>query len=264
MKKFILLIALMTGCSNGSLPKYALISQLRVLGLKATAPEIAPGDTIPSVSALVLDPDGNGRTVSYDWVGCLEMATSDSTRFTCEGATDRVSLGTGTTSSAGVVTVPATILSTVSTSRAFNGINYIVAVTVTASSESIKAFKRIVISSNPTKNTNPTLTSIQRNNVSLSNGDPVGAETDLVANITNGSYENYNYMNAGSQVQPSTEDLLITWFYTEGTMDVARTFSRNNRNHWNPPGAKQRSNVTLAIVIHDGRGGSDWKTVNLQ
>ncbi len=262
--KYTILFLFLLGCAGDQLPKYALVNNLRVLGLKAATPEISPGGTIGVVSALVLDPDGGGRTITYEWVGCLETTTSSTTRYTCENATDRVSLGSGSSSTGGVVTIPATALDNFSTSRAFNGINYIVAVTVTAGSETIRAFKRIVISTNPTKNSNPTISGIIRAGATLANGNSMGTATDLTADISNASYETYTYKDSGGTSQTSQEDILITWFYTEGSMDVSRTFGRNHLNHWIPPTTKQRTNVTLAIVINDGRGGIDWQSVNLQ
>ena len=257
-------LLLLGGCSGDVLPKYALVSELRVLALKAVTPEISPGGTIGVVSALVLDPDGGGRTVTYSWVGCYEGLTASTSRFTCDDAADRVSLGTGTSSTGGIVTVPATALDGLSATRSYNGINYIVAVTVTAGSESVMAFKRIVISSKGIKNANPSITSLTRAGVALNNGDALGGETDLTLNVAAGGYESYQYKDASGGLQTSTEDLLITWFHTEGEMDVSRTFGGNQVNHWKPPGVKGRTNVTLAVVIHDGRGGIDWKQVDLQ
>jgi hypothetical protein len=258
-------ILVITGCSESKLPKYNLVSSLRVLAMKSALPEVNPGDPIPVVTTLVLDPDGGGRAITYAWVGCMELPTTAPSRLQCTDAPDKISLGSATASTPGANTIPATALTGVSTAQAFNGVNYIVSLTVTAGSETVTAFKRIVVSSKTTKNSNPSITALTRNGVTLNDGDAVGSgATTLAATIPTSSYENYTFMDAGLTGHNVSEDLLITWFTTDGTMDTARTFAGKQSNGWTAPSPKTRTTVQLAVVIHDGRGGIDWKTISLQ
>lgn len=262
---FLIVFTLFSACTGTPLPKYALVSNLRIIALKATSPEVSPGDPLPAVSSLVLDPEGGGRTVTYAWVGCVEPVSSAATRYDCEGAADKVSLGSGTSTTAGAINIPATMLALLPTSKAYNGYNYIVSLTVTAGSDSHTAFKRIVVSTKPTKNTNPTVNSFKRNGTSLTNGDAVNSgDQTLTIDVAPADFEAYSYYDANGNLKNSTEDILVTWYITEGTIKTARTFGGNFTNTWTPPSPKARPQVSLAVVIHDGRGGSDWKTVNLQ
>ncbi|MDZ4676759.1 MAG: hypothetical protein SGI74_04540 [Oligoflexia bacterium] len=254
-----------TACTESKLPKYNLVNSLRILAMKSTAPEVSIGDAIPVVSALVLDPDGAGRTITYTWVGCRELPTSSSTRFQCVDAPDKISLGSATTSNAGAETIALTMLALVSAAQAHNGVNYIVSLTVTAGSETVTAFKRIVVTSKATKNNNPSVTALTRNTVTLADNDLIGTGTvTLEATIPSASYENYTFMDALNNTRNVQEDILITWFQTEGTMEATRTFSGDKNNQWTAPAPKTRSLVQLTVVLHDGRGGTDWKTIILQ
>lgn len=264
MKKYLLLILMLTSCQGVQLPKYGKLEKLRVLALKATSPEVSPGANIPVVSALVYDPDN--RPITYEWYGCSEALTTDPKRFDCDLASDKISLGTGTSSS-GTSTISTTYLLGQSTIKKFNGINYIVSVIISAGTDSVRAFKRITVSDSTktTKNSNPTLNYLTRENVQLNNNDSVGSTAStLLLNVSAGSYESFTYLDSQGVSKSSTEDLLLTWFYSEGEMYQDRTFGGNLQNIWTPPNPKVRANVTLSVVAHDERGGTDWVTITLQ
>ncbi|MEQ1876231.1 MAG: hypothetical protein ABL958_06265 [Bdellovibrionia bacterium] len=259
--KYLLLLLLIAGCSEEK-SKYATVSKLRVVGLRTAVPEISPGGTISSVEALVLDPDGNGRPLTYQWAGCMEPLLEHA--FDCEGAADRVDLGTGATSVGGVIVIPPTALDALPPFRAFNGINYLVVLKVDAGNESVKSFKRIVVSTNPAKNSNPDIISLARNGTVLGSPDAfVSGEFTLTSALSAGSSENYTYMDAQGSQKAGTEDILLTWFHTEGDMKTSRTFGGDLDNQWKID-SKSRTTISLVVVIHDGRGGSDWVQVDLQ
>jgi hypothetical protein len=64
----LLLIAVSAPACLEPLPTPSRVDDLRVLGVRATPPEVPPGATV-SLDALVVDPQG--REISYAWYACL-------------------------------------------------------------------------------------------------------------------------------------------------------------------------------------------------
>src|SRR4051812_11454289 len=61
--------ALLAGGCDKALPDRALVTSLRVLGVRAEPPEAAPGMTI-HLDALIADPGGDGRSLKRAWAIC--------------------------------------------------------------------------------------------------------------------------------------------------------------------------------------------------
>jgi len=180
------------GC-NDDLPVPSRVDGLRVLGIQADPPEVAPGDTV-SLKALLVDADG--RSIEAAWTACvvpergtgplggagetgegggagyglndggtcLEMATIDPSAV--------MDLGSGTETT---LTIPADFLDTWSnTAQAYGlpidnplppsaieglhsiaGVNLTVTLVVTAGDDTLVALKRINVSTATDKNENP-------------------------------------------------------------------------------------------------------------
>ncbi len=67
-RALLLVLAVSSGCTPEDFPVESLVDRLRMLGITASPPDLAPGETT-QLTALVLDPTRPGRPTTF-WLGC--------------------------------------------------------------------------------------------------------------------------------------------------------------------------------------------------
>lgn len=250
------------GCNKNDLPDYNRLGGLRVLALKASAPESSVGSSV-TVTPVVSDLDGHGRAVTYTATGCTDPGVGFGATPSCQNVPDRTVLGSGTinpqpssfTLASGAVTftVPATVLLGRNTTEQFNGVNYLVVYEFRAGDQVLSAFKRVRVSTNPVKNSNPTLSDIQVNGTSLT---ALPSEHVTVTPVLT-TPESYSVMGTNGALVTNQEVLTTTWFISEGSFDRQRT-DESGTNGFSPGQRSLDHDVVMVVVTHDDRGGEDF------
>lgn len=239
------LTALATGCGFESADP-AVVTDLRILAVRADPPEAGPGDTV-TMSALAADPYGNGRTIGYTW-GLCQLEIGD-------GVSD-CSLDTAlvlSNDAQASVDVPTDILDGVPSDF---GVDVFVLLVIEAGDETDEAIKRVRITVDPS-NTNPTLDAVS---VDGDTGDPVtaiaGGKLVLEATATPESLETYEVDG-----QTLSEEMRFSWLITEGSLlrNVSYSAEGTGETEWNLEAAP----ATLWVVLRDQRGGVDWTSRQL-
>lgn len=260
----LVILVVLAGCDRSDLKDQSLLTELRVLAVVLDTPEVSPGAVV-NVTPFVSDVNGGGRALTYSAEGCVDPGLAVGADFTCVGRPDRVTLATDQplplagpnyTGNAPTfaVTVPNTILDNRGPIVANNGYAYLVFYTVKApNGANVRVLKRIFASTRTVKNTNPAITG------ATADGNPLGAlpttTTALKLTLTAGSKESYTFLDSNGQSVAKTEDLLVSWFVTDGELDPIQEDS-DEAIDWGPPGAAPTGrNIVLVAVVRDRRGG---------
>ena len=233
-----------------------LVDDLRVLAIRATPPEAAPGATV-QIDALVADPKGGGRAVSAAWGICTPDFVKGVSSCAEPGRT--LPAGVGTSLS---FTVGAGALDTVPPEQQLRGIDLFLVVSAHADANNAEpardviAFKKLRVSTSPTPNRNPKLI---RFALGGDGSGPYAAApgevVELEVSATLDSYE--SYVDATGMQQK--EGLKFSWLQTAGEYDTSINFQDADgavRNRW--IAHKGAPPATLWVVARDGRGGVAW------
>lgn len=284
-----LLVAL-SGCGQNNLPDYINLGTLRVLAMKADQPEVDPS-TSPTVTITPVVSDLNaGRTLTYTAVGCIDPGVGYGATPTCagggtplgNGTIDTTTLDTTTHTNTGAaptisVPIPSTILTNPArdTVDSYNGVAYLVVYTLSAAANSnagatqLVSFKRIIASTRPIKNTNPSITAVNVGSQSLSSFLSTltypysGTAPGLTPAFSANSVETYTQMNSDQSISTITETLITTWFISDGSMEFYRT-TGTDTDTWTPPSALPTApgggarGILFVAVTRDGHGGEDY------
>ena len=154
-----------------------------------------------------------------------------------------------------MVNIPATILAQRSAADQYNGVNYLVTYKLSAGSEVVQSFRRILVSeaTKTTKNNNPQTTAILANGVALTTL-PAGA-VGLSMSYTAGSLETYDSKKSDLSLVNSTESLATTWFRTDGELEFYRTVNSDTTTFTPPATAPSGRQALIVGVTRDDRGG---------
>ncbi len=275
-------LVLLTACGDDNLPKYTLLDRFRVLALEADTPEVSPGATV-TITPYLSDPGGSGRSISYSVESCVDLGVNLGATPTCDGNPSRVVVVmggtqaapgtaphyTGTTGTIGIAVPSSAVIFTDprtggvrTTNEQYNGVNYLMIYRATAGSETVSAFKRIVVSSRTTKNANPSLTEIQFNGVTAASAAAPAApnKVRLDASVGGGSTEIYSYRDSDGVLANRSEELLVSWFVTQGSLLRSRT-DAGESNEYTPSDAPLSATTTFVAVLRDDRGGTSVRTI---
>jgi hypothetical protein len=262
------IFCIFSGCSSNDFGKYNEIRSFRVLALKASAPEVSTGAS-PTITPVVSDIDGNGRTITYSVEACSDPGIGFGATPSCSGASDQTNLGTFNSSAlnsgnyytsaltALTVTIPSTALSNRSTIEQYNGVAYIVIFTFTLGGTQVKAFKRIIVSTNPTKNNNPSLSDLKYGSQTGSSATVLISDTaaSIFPTFSGTSRETYSSLTSTGETVTSVEDLDLTWFTTDPEFSLQRTTNDEANGLKNGAGIRPKA---IVVVVRDGRGGEDF------
>lgn len=169
-------IFVVTGCAD-PLPRPSLVIGLRLLAITTDSPEAKPGQTV-TITPLVVDTEQ--RAINYEWAACVVPATADDDEADYDnedcllrlanGESGVSYLGTGVTAE---YTVPAGFFddpSVVADAYGFDeeippalqvvlaaliGVEVTISVDVTVEGETLRAFKRLKVSTSLMPNANP-------------------------------------------------------------------------------------------------------------
>ncbi len=252
----------------------AIVDKLRLLAARAEPPEISPGQTA-ALDALVIDPKGGGRSLTYTWLACdpdlnnfygTVCSNGDRLRDLAALARDPSvhSLGTAPTASYAAS-------SQIFAGRAsddplrFFGVSAEILLVVSPGTfeqaaagtvESQTAFLRVAVSELPSaiQNANPTFID------ATATGSPLLLTMTAPPSAAQTFFELDPTVPEGYRERP--EGLFVRWYATAGVFTA-----RPDLDDGTPPVKGRAMNIdaptgtTVAVVLRDGRGGVAWKRV---
>ena len=161
----------------------------------------------------------------------------------------------------------ATIFASRSSADQYNGVAYLVFYSISVpNGPSINSFLRVIVSSSDKaqKNQNPAIMSVDLNDNPIAGTFPMPASAaDFRATFPASSEEAYQVMQHDGSVTTHTEEMITTWFISDGEFDFTRTLG-NSENSWSPPAAKPANRgVVLLVVTRDERGGAAFQKIEM-
>jgi len=278
----LILAAATAACGKDDMPKYQSLGDLRILDVLVDKPEASPGDLV-TFTPILSDLYGSGREINYTVQACIDPGLAYGADPVCTG-TDTISIPTST------VTIPAgtdrtytdmvtsftltmpdeiTMFAGRSNADKYNGVVYLVQYNIwVTNGPAINSFLRVFVSdaAKTQKNQNPSITSLDLNDNPISSATtsiPMPAASNFRVISPQTSSETYTAMQPDGSLLTRTEEMLNTWFVTDGEFDYSRT-TGSVENKWSPPGAKPAGrNAVIVVVTRDGRGGSAFKKIEM-
>jgi hypothetical protein len=253
-KQLSLLMLALCSCSGSEFAKYSKLGSMRVLAMIVSAPETAAGSTV-SVTPFVSYPDMSGtETLTHTAIACSDPGVSIGAEPKC--ATDIVTVlaessvtmssATKTESLASFsVAIPATYLDMLSAEAQLLGRDYLVLYTLSSSKGStVTVATRIVVSSSPEPNQNPSITDIEASGATFS----TYPESEVLI-------KSVFPTSAAEIFSTGTEELLTTWFTNYGTIANTRTVGAAETK-FSPDASRPDGAATVLVaVVRDSRGG---------
>lgn len=259
--KYLILLLLCAACGGADFQKVERLESFRVLGISTSQSEVSPGDTVNDIRVFFSDVNG-GRAISGTTVACIDPGIALGAKVNCDHDPSRVTgvynintstedqsggLFTGLAVTQASITVPSQIFVGRSAKEQSNGVGYIVIFNFDVDGKQVTAFKRIVATTRPVKNTNPS-------GSILLNGAPIAAfpnkEDKLL--LSSNSAETYDYENVDGFVEAKTEEIQVAWYITSGKLTKPKTFANEETEYQDDRAAGK---FTLVAVIRDERGG---------
>lgn len=259
--KYLILLLLCAACGGDDFNKVEKLESFRILGISTSQPEVSAGATVNDIQVFFSDVNG-GRVISGTTVSCIDPGIALGAKVNCDHDPSRVSgvynintttedqsggLFTGLATTQASLTVPAQIFVGRSAREQLNGVGYIIIFTFEVDGKQITAFKRIVATTRPVKNTNPT-------GAVLLNGAPIAAfpNKDDKLLVSSSAAETYDYENVDGVVETRTEEIQVAWYITYGKLTKPKTFANEETEYQDERSAGL---FTLVAVIRDERGG---------
>jgi hypothetical protein len=289
-----------TGCIDLKSP--SKVEEFRVLAVSADPPEIAPGEGT-RLEVLWADPDGEGRDVSFAWVGCAGLLRPPAGLESCLMLMPPVvSLAEEGGDMLDIPATPPDLLS-----YAQEGTNYMKATfiilmcaggelpaadeyesigqvddlsTLCDGGEGIAVYKTVTVSNN-TENPerNPKIESLTLDGEPLlpldqdgigtaqcAKKDGCGAAIKLAVTLTDDSFQTYEVEEDGESATVD-EGLYVSWFVTDGDVDAPTSASTTD----SPLGPyetvwkpKHEGTFTLYVAAHDFRGGASFESFEVE
>ena len=278
MKFYPLMILLLLGCGDDTFKKYAALDSFRVIAIVADTPEVADNGATVNLTPVVSDVS-EGRTIDVEIVACKDPGIDLGQEVTCEGSDSKqvitynlgnsvdINAALGAQGNTGAipdvdVTLPNGILTDINAIDQFNGINYLVLFTFKDNANGntlIRAIKRIEVSTNPTKNSNPVLAG---NSIKFSGNAPsIGTtQTDLSIDVTSGA-ETFNYLDLTDGQKQAAETTYISWFVSSGKISPNQVYT--DEIAVLKPEESAPAELVVVAVLRDGRGGVDFQVIKI-
>ncbi len=259
------------GCQSFSDPPVSFVAGLRVLGIKAEPPQIAPSAST-TVTALVVDTDGG--TPAASWSQCLLPPLPGQTVNTdcVEGlaGAELQPIGDGLTIP---FVMPEVTAASLGTPDATGGVYLPLVAAVNASSQALTAVYRLRFADATPANTNPTIADVFSVDAAgtmsaLDTSAPTavhsGGALSLTVTFTPGSAQSY----VAPDGTLTTETLTTSWFCTAGDLSFEKTSATQPVTvlHLDQRLPSSGAQIDLYAVAHDERGGTDFahRTLLLQ
>jgi hypothetical protein len=270
-----LALTVLLGCGSDTLPNFSKLEGLRILAVRAEAPETLPAAGAITIKALLYDRDG--RTLNYVASICTDPGIARGATPSCSSASDATQVASSSVTPGAnrlseitltVPNTPSTVLSTASAVEAYNGVGYLFVLQVTSAdgAASQSAFKQLVVSdaTKTTKNQNPNfnVTGILAQGVAI-NAMPT-TEITLAPSLVAGAEESYLFKVDASVTIPLTESITVTWLGSDGEFARTRSIGLSATNTFTPPTtAVSGYTPVLVAIARDPRGGVAWTSVDL-
>jgi hypothetical protein len=260
--------SLFAACGDDDLPKSTDLGGLRILAIQAgsdgAAAEYAEGQTV-QLTPYISDYNQT-RTVEFEAMWCLDPGVSYGAQPSCEGVPGATSLGNGAitfgdpnrTGAANPLPasfqIPAGLLATRLPTDQFNGVAVLFTYKLRASDgATTKSFKRVIVSNKPAKNNNPPAPAIQVAGAPLS-AYPAGP-VQVSASVAPSANEAFQEMKRDGSLTGRTEELLTSWFISDGTLELFRTIN-GQATKFEPPATKPTGRTPIIVAVtRDSRGG---------
>ncbi len=259
----------LSGCSDDELPEFTKLEKLRIIALELSNPEVSPGATVTVTPWLsdITEATGLSDSVSV----CVDPGISFGVSPTCDGNSTKVDIrtnfaltvtGSDFTGSANnfSVTIPvdAIVFATASAQDQWNGVSYLIDYRLQNSrGEQARAIRRIIVSSasKTSKNSNPIVSDIFANGVSMVSLPLAGAQVSLSTDLTTTSEEVYQVQDSKGALQLEVEKLTVTWMLTDGETEFFRTSVGESVLFTGPDAAPSGRQAHILAVVRDDRGG---------
>ncbi|MBN2498560.1 MAG: hypothetical protein JXR96_28475 [Deltaproteobacteria bacterium] len=262
------------GCGD-PFPPQTLVERLRPLAIRAEPPELGLLDEA-ELEALVADPAGDGRPITYTWAVCLFEFENTATDIPCPGPDSFFLPSEGARAR---LSMPELISWLAEQGYDLEGIGgelpddvpMLVGLEVRAGGERVRSIKRVKVrlQGDEPYNHNPALAGvrvfderIEREPFELA----AGHGYRLTPMVVEGSQE--LFLPEG-ETEQRLEDHLFSWFSTAGGFSDRRTIldvdSQGvplDANEWTAP--LEAGPVRLWLIVRDGRYGVDWLEVDLE
>jgi len=253
-----------------------LVERLRILAIRAEPPEVDMFGEV-ELSALIGDPQGEGRELGCTWAVCLFELGSAAIDISCPGPDSFYLSG-----DCGSANLRLTDLAAWLAEQGYpvddidpqnppmEELPLIVGLLVQAGEEQTRGFKRIGVrlaAKDEEFNLNPRLLGVSIGGTRWVPGDaPVevaaGQEILVVPEADESTRQLYLREEDDEE---RLEDFLFTWFTTSGEFLFRRTLleidshgQRLDTNTWKLPTDVPVPENTLWLVVRDGRYGTDW------
>ena len=259
------------GCQSFSDPPVSFVAGLRVLGIKAEPPQIAPGAST-TLTTLVVDTYGGTPTAS--WSQCnLPPLPGQTVNTDCVDGSAGAALqpiGDGLTIP---FVMPQVAAASLGAPDATGGVYLPLVAAVEASPQTLTAVYRLRLADDAPANTNPTIADV----ISV---DAAGAMSALDAatpmlvhsgealslSVTFAPDSAQTYTAADGTV--TTETLTTSWFCTAGDLSFEKTSATQPETvlHLDQRLPSAGAQIDLYAVARDERGGTDFahRTLLLQ
>lgn len=269
----------LAGCADNDFKDFNRLDSLRVLALKANAPEVAASQGGVTVQPLISDVGGNGRALVYSAETCIDPGVSLGAAPSCDGSASRqviaanqpvpnaLIVSNGYTASQAPIPVAIPTAAAVFENRTeadrHNGVGLLFIYRLRApDGATVTSMKRILVSEKTPKNQNPMVNTVYFNGQPVNFTLPNGSGNFRIV-FPASSRESYVYKDSSGASIPLQETLTSTWFISDGEAQRYRTLNEDE-NLWNPPTSQPEGlrKVTVVVVIRDGRGGEEWGVVS--
>ncbi len=270
---FILLLTVLLSCGDDNFRKVEKLSGFRVLGIKASSPEVTDSlvGTSVTLSLIVSDVNGGGRTVSGIVETCFDPGVGYGAEVSCDhdpnattgpysinfsgiGPDQPYSLNRYT----GFVTYPVDIPENLLTGRSsrdqFNGVAYLTIFTFNVDGETLKFFKRIIVTNRTGAelNSNPTAGNIQLNGSDILAFPQSGQELSIGSSVP----QTYTYRTVENIDETRTEEFQVAWYVSEGELSLSKTYIDEATEY---DGSAPTGDSVVVAIVRDDRGGLDFK-----
>jgi hypothetical protein len=269
---FFLSFLLLLSCGGDKTKRYELLGGLRLIGLVADTPETTGGSTVV-ITPYLSDPDGGGRTLTYSAYSCPDLGIGFGATPSCENNPLKVTLATnqtvtgltgpgytGAATSTVSVTIPlaAVLFAGKNEFEQHNGVPYIFTYEVKSPEGAlIKSFKRILVSTKATKNSNPSFVSgreILADDIPLTSFPTKTVK--LKSENGGGAAQDYAYMDKAGVLSQISEQLSFNFFTNMGQINPT-SIGVNGELEFTPINPRPTDKAAiLVVVLKDGRGGT--------
>lgn len=259
------------GCQSFSDPPVSFVAGLRVLGIQAEPPQIAPGAST-TVAALVVDTAGGTPTAA--WSQCLlPPLPGEAVNTACvEGSAGAAlaPIGEGLTIP---FVMPQVTAASLGAPDATGGVYLPLVAAVESSPQTLIAVYRLRLGDDAPANINPTIADVfsvdpsgAMSALDASAPTPVQAGDALSLTATFAPDSAQTYTAADGTV--TTETLTTSWFCTAGALSFEKTSATQPVTvlHLDQRLPSSGAQIDLYAVAHDERGGADFahRTLLLQ